>query len=183
MKKAIRLLFIGNSHTYYNDMPLFVRDMAQTCGYTCDVTMLARGGWSLEQHVNTQETRFNILFGRYDYVILQERSHPFAPEEKYRDALSQMDEWIRQAGAKAVIYETWAKKNEPDYQAEMNRIQHGAADALSAILAPVGENWWAYQQARPDIELYAQDGAHASASGSEFAAKIIWEAILADLSR
>ena len=66
--KLLRLLFIGNSHTYCNDMPLYVRAMARECGFDCEVTMLAHGGWYLEQHANEPDVRFNILYGKYDYV-------------------------------------------------------------------------------------------------------------------
>ena len=178
--KLQRLLFIGNSHTYYNDMPLYVRAMARECGYECEVTMLVHGGWFLEQHVKEPDVRFNILFGKYDYVILQEHSHPFAPEEKYRNAVIKLNEWIKVAGSKTVIYATWAKKDEPEKQAEMNFLQTSVADEIGALLAPVGENWQAYRTSWPDIEMYAEDGAHASHRGSEFAAKMIWEAILSD---
>ena len=37
----------------------------------------------MEQHVAEPDVRFDILFGNYDYVILQEHAHPFGPEEKF----------------------------------------------------------------------------------------------------
>ena len=51
MGKKLRLLFIGNSHTYYNDMPLMAAKKARAAGYDCEVTMIAHGGWFLAQHV------------------------------------------------------------------------------------------------------------------------------------
>ena len=76
----MRILFIGNSHTYFNDMPALVAKMAQEEGEKCEVTMIAHGGWFLEQHAKEEEVRFNILYGNYDYVVLQEHAHPFGPE-------------------------------------------------------------------------------------------------------
>ena len=76
-KKKVKILFIGNSHTYYHDLPAWVALMAKEEGYECDVTMLAHGGWYLHQHVEEPDVRFNIKFGHYDYVVLQEHSHPF----------------------------------------------------------------------------------------------------------
>ena len=49
-KKKVKILFIGNSHTYYHDLPAWVALMAKEEGYECDVTMLAHGGWYLHQH-------------------------------------------------------------------------------------------------------------------------------------
>ena len=38
-KRKLRILFIGNSHTYYNDMPLMVRRrFVEEDGYDCEVT-------------------------------------------------------------------------------------------------------------------------------------------------
>lgn len=88
MKKSknLNILFIGNSHTYYNDMPLMVRQRAEEEGYNCRVTMIAHGGWYLSQHAEEPDVRFNILYGKYDYVVLQEHAHSFGPEERFMDA-------------------------------------------------------------------------------------------------
>lgn len=180
-RKSIAILFIGNSHTYFNDMPLMVQRRAEDAGYDCRVTMIAHGGWFLAQHVEEPDVRFNILYGHYDYVVLQEHAHPFGPVEKLREAAVKLNEMIRQAGSIPVIYETWARKSEPEAQAQMNDAHRRVAEEIGALLAPVGENWWLYQQSRPDLEVYADDGAHTSTAGSDFAAKHIWEVIREDL--
>jgi lysophospholipase L1-like esterase len=143
--------------------------------------MLARPGWFLEQHAAESDVRFNICYGNYDYVVLQEHAHPFGPEEKFFKAVRTLDTWIKKAGAKTVIYSTWAKRTEEFNQAQMTRAHRQIAEEIGAILAPVGENWWDYMKSRPEINLYAEDGAHASKEGSDFAAKCIWESIYTDL--
>ena len=40
-KNNLSILFIGNSHTYYNDMPLLVKRRADEEGWNCRVSMLA----------------------------------------------------------------------------------------------------------------------------------------------
>ena len=180
-RKSIAILFIGNSHTYFNDMPLMVQRRAEDAGYDCHVTMIAHGGWFLAQHAEEPDVRFNILYGHYDYVVLQEHAHPFGPVEKFREAAIKLNQMIRQAGSIPVIYETWARKSEPEAQAQMNDAHRHIAEEIGALLAPVGEDWWSYQQSRPDLEVYADDGAHASPAGSDFAAKHIWEVIQGDL--
>ena len=181
--KALNLLFIGNSHTYYNDMPLLVKRRAEEAGYSCRVTMIAHGGWFLAQHAEEPDVRFNILYGKYDYVILQEYAHPFVPEESFREAAVKLNALIRQACGKPIIYETWARKDEPEAQANMNIILQRVAREIDALLASVGENWWGYMKSWPDLEMYDEDGAHASRTGSDFAAKTIWEEIRNDLRR
>ena len=183
MNQRLRILFIGNRHTYFNDMPDMVARRFREEGFDCEVTMIAHGGWYLEQHVKEPDVRFNILYGHYDYVVLQEHAHPFGPEEKFFEAARMLSQWIREAGSKPVIYMTWAKKEEEHEQAHMTEVHKAVAEENGALLAPVGENWWAYMRSWPQIEMYYEDGAHASAAGSDFAAKYIWETIRQDLYR
>ena len=182
-QKKLRILFIGNSHTYFNDMPEMVAERFRKTKYDCEVTMIAHGGWFLEQHVNEPDVRFNILYGHYDYVVLQEHAHPFGPEEKFFRAVRQLNEWILEAGSKAVIYMTWAKKDEEFNQERMTLAHEQIAEEIEALLAPVGKYWWEYMRSYPDIEMYYKDGQHASPDGSRFAAKYIWNAIETDLCR
>lgn len=176
----MRILFIGNSHTFFHDMPERVAERFRADGYDCEVTMLAHGGGSLEQHAMGEEARFNILYGHYDYVVLQELSHPFAEEEKYFDAVRTLNEYIQKAGSKPVIYMTWARKAEPELQDYMTDVHTRMVEEIDALLAPVGEKWWEYQKEHPDVEMYFKDGAHASAEGSGFAADIIYSVIKND---
>ena len=181
-KKSLRILFIGNSHTYYNDMPLMVRKRFEKEGYACFVAMLAHPAWYLAQHVEDPEARFNILYGEYDYVVLQEYAHPFGPEEKYFEAARTLVGWVREAGAVPVIYVTWAQKSEPEIQPRMTKAHRKIAEETDSLLAHVGDRWWDYMASRPGLEMYADDGQHASPAGSDFAAEMITSAIREDLS-
>lgn len=182
MKDTLRILFTGNSHTYFNDMPLMVQRRAIDEGHDCRITMIAHGGWYLAQHAEEPDVRFNILYGHYDYVVLQEHAHPFGPEDKFMEAAIKLNELIRTAGSIPVIYECWARKNQPEAQESMNEAHRRVADQIGALLAPVGENWWGYMKSWPNLEMYAEGGAHASPAGSDFAAKYIWETIRHDIS-
>ena len=175
--KYLRILFIGNSHTYMNDLPAWVKTIAREEGYSCDVTMLAHGGWYLSEHVKEPQTKFNVLYGDYDFIVLQEHSHPFDRIDDYRSAVKTISFWADKKGSRIVIFGTWARKDDIASQDYMNKINRDIANENGAILAPVGERWWSYKDVRPDIELYDEDGAHASCSGTEFAAKIIWASI------
>ncbi len=182
-EKDLRVLFIGNSHTYYNDLPAILQRIALEDGYQVAVTMIAHGGWYLKQHVEEPDVPFNIRHGHYDFVVLQEHSHPFDCIEDYQEAAATLVQWIKEAGSKPVIYATWSRKEEESEQDRMNRINRELAERIGAVLAPVGEKWWTYKRSRPDIEMYAEDGAHASPQGSAFAAQIIWTAIKEAVSR
>ena len=131
---CLKILFIGNSHTYYNDMPSLVKQRFEAEGYDCHVTMLAHPGWFLAQHVEDPEAKFNILYGEYDYVVLQEHAHPFGPEEKFYDAVRILTGWIKKAGSTPVIYLTWAKKSEPEAQDRMTAAHSRIADETGSLV-------------------------------------------------
>ena len=73
--------------------------------------------------------------------------------------------------------------DEPELQYHMNVVHRHVAKEIDALIAPVGENWRTYKESRPDPEMYDGDGAHASRTGADFAAKLILETILDDLHR
>ena len=180
-EKNLRLLFIGNSHTYNNDLPLLVQNLAKKDGYDSEVTMIAHGGWYLSQHEREPDVRFNILHGHYDYVILQEHAHPFGPVSDFLEAVQKLNVWIREAQSTPVIFSCWARESEKEAQDQMNQAHEEAAKSIDALLAPVGEGWWDYKNDHPELSMYANDGAHASPLGSSFAAGCIWDTIQKDL--
>ena len=71
----MKTLFIGNSHTYFNDMPAIFQKICRENGIDMHVTMLTQGGMGLDYHAKQPEVRFNILFGGYDIVVLQHTAH------------------------------------------------------------------------------------------------------------
>ena len=54
----MRILFIGNSHTYFNDMPHLCAELLRAAGKDVEVTMLTRGGETLHGHILSEQTRF-----------------------------------------------------------------------------------------------------------------------------
>lgn len=177
--QTLRVLFIGNSHTYYHDMPYLFQQLAQwASGAAVEVTMLAQGGWSLEQH-DGKEERFNILYGHYDYIVLQQVTHPFPGQEALLAQAGVLNGHIARTGARPVAYMTWAEKARPENQAALTDGFRALSRELRAILSPVG---LAFQALRDSgIELYdEEDGRHASLAGAYLAACVHVAAILGE---
>ena len=53
----MRTLFIGNSHTYYNDMPRIFKDVGAENGIEMQVTMLTKGGMGLDYHAENEDEK------------------------------------------------------------------------------------------------------------------------------
>ncbi len=179
-ENTLKLLFIGNSHTYYNALPLTVQYLANGAGYDCDVNRITNSGWTLTQHTEDPYVSTAILNDDYDYVILQEKVNPM-DAKAFLTAARFLNGLIRQTRAVPVIFGCWSKETEPEKQAELNAANRQVAGDIGALLAPVGEVWWAHKNENPDDKMYAEDGIHASKAGSDFAAGIIWDTIYSHL--
>ena len=178
----MRVLFVGNSHSYFNDMPaLFARMCEELTGERPEVTLLAYSGRSLAWHREEYfALRFALLQGRYDYCVLQQQAHPFPGEPATEEALRQILPLCEKGGAKPVLYMTWPEKAKPQNAAPMIDSYEDLAERLGAALAPVGELFESFRGT--DIELYWQDGEHASPYGSYLAA-LCFAALLCDTRR
>lgn len=69
----MKVLWIGNSHTFFHDMPKTTAQLYEAAiKEKMEVTMLTQPGkdwaWHMEQYF---EVRFNLKYGEYDYCILQ----------------------------------------------------------------------------------------------------------------
>ena len=105
----MKILFVGNSHTYMNDLPELVRQMMESAtGESCETVMLAYSGRSLKWHMEQEyfSERFNILHGRYDYCVIQEQAHPMTDESDTIAYTKRIIELCNKVNTKPVIFET-----------------------------------------------------------------------------
>ena len=178
--RPLRLLFIGNSYTYVNNLPEVFTGLAVAGHHQVETVMVAPGGWRLQDHWEKGEAPKILHDGRWDYVVLQEQSTlatNFLLDGKPRvkdDAAFRpwADKWaaeIGKAGARPVFYLTWARKATPEDQSVLTDAYMRAAKANQALVAPVGIAWAAVRQQHPSIELYYTDGSHPSAAGTYLA--------------
>lgn len=112
-----RILFVGNSFTFFNDMPAMVQNL---CNYRRDcvhAVTLAYGGYYLEQYLEPETeaaSRLTSLLtgAQWDYVALQEQSCcPAVETERFYRAAERLCTRVRQTGTEPVFYETWAYRN------------------------------------------------------------------------
>ncbi len=179
-----RVLFIGNSHTYVNDMPFLYQaftesEYARQNGISpTKPTMIVHGGRMLCEHIAEPEVQYNIKYGGYDYVVLQQAAHPFPGKEALLHDGKILCDWIKQANAIPVGYMTWAEKRFPENQQKMIDSYRALCAQNDGILAPVGAIWEKIcMDPNADIELYYTDGEHASLAGSYLAACVIFAVI------
>lgn len=176
----MRVLFIGNSHTYYNDMPHIFAGLCREQNVDVAVTMLAHGGKGWDFHLQEPEVRFNILYGGYDAVVLQHVAHPMGDLSVMAESGRELIRWVKESGAAPILYMTWTTKADGEAaQDSMSGAYRRLQQETGCALAPVGEKWWEYHREHPEVELYDADGQHASPAGSRLAAYVIAETFLA----
>ena len=74
-----KILFIGNSYTYYNDMPSIFAEVSASMGYEVEVCSVTKGGEKLLGHADEGgETYPRIASAleqdRFNFAVLQEQS-------------------------------------------------------------------------------------------------------------
>ena len=129
-KTRLKILFIGNSFTARNDLPGLIATLAAERGYKIDHHLISAGGASLRAHWNAGTALQEIKKGRYDYVVLQEQSTlPIKNANRMHENVRLFDEAIKAAGAKTVLYMTWARQHAPETQQAINEAYIGIAEA------------------------------------------------------
>ena len=166
--ESVRVLFVGNSHTFFNDMPsIFQMFCKETGTAEAEVVMQAHPGVHLEWHLNQQwELRYALVQGKFDYLVFQQAAHPFPPrEETLRDA-AKMVELARQCGVKPIATIPWAERRFPESQQERYDTFDLVGEQTGVTLSPVGYVFERVEREEKDIDLYFVDGEHASPYGS-----------------
>ena len=173
----MKVLFIGNSHTYFNDMPAIFRAICAGSGVDAHVVMLTRGGMGLDYHVRQEQTRFNILYGGYDYIVLQSKASNFDPESYLENGKKIYDEFISKTDSKPILYMVWSNRGKKKDQPALTEANVELAKYMNGRVAPAGEVWQSVLRRRPAPELYREDGNHATPTGSYIAAASVFYAV------
>lgn len=183
------VLFVGNSRTYYNDMPAMVRKIADSAGAPerYRVEMYAPGGRTLADHL-ADPTVQELLSRHWDRVVFQAQSGEQYSDywaEKMVGTATQLIKNARGNGAKPVMFVTWRYGD--DYAADnvidaaKNRNMHvniqdrhrQLADETGVDLVNVGAVWEDLQSQGLGFSLY-DDGNHPSIYGSYLAALMFY---------
>jgi hypothetical protein len=72
--RPLSILFIGNSLTYFNNMPKMVSEIARANDMQIAVGLVASGGETFHEHIISGDYRETLRLRRWDYVVLQEQS-------------------------------------------------------------------------------------------------------------
>ncbi|MBQ6367326.1 MAG: hypothetical protein IJJ30_02110 [Erysipelotrichaceae bacterium] len=172
----MKVLFIGNSHTFVHYVPMRVKWFFEKQGKEIDIAMLTYPGVGLDFHIKQSQTYLNLLYGNYDAVVLQHNAHPFPGKESVISG-GKAIAGICPEQTRIYLYMTWSEKNNPEGQKVMSEAYRELAEEINATVCPVGEWWWKIAEAYGE-ELYFADGEHSSVLGASLAAVVIGRTLL-----
>lgn len=177
-----RVLFVGNSYTFYNDLPGMLAAMGQKRGVPFECTVRVEGSASLHSHWQGGVGR-ELQGGRFDYVVLQDQSMVpvFQPDSTVRYG----GEFCRAAlaaGCRPVFLLTWARLApqgalDADMQNRLTLAYSQAAVQGGALLSPAGEAWRRAYAAIPGCRLHGEDGSHPNAYGTYLTACVLFHTL------
>lgn len=170
--KVISVLFLGNSLTYWNDLPRVTEDIAKGEARPIRAASVTMGGASLDQLWYRTKALEALWLHHWDYVIVQERSGraPHDRGELFHQYLGMFANEIRKSGAQPLIYMTWL----PDQAAANEKLFRNAATRARAKLVPAGIAW--AELTKKGMNLL-DDGTHPNIAGSYLVACSVFSTI------
>lgn len=161
-----RVLFLGNSLTFVNDLPGMVRAVAAQAGRTMVVGEVSEGGASLEDLYRAGDAKREIA-KRYDLVILQQG--PSALESSQADLIrwaKNFNNVIRSNGGRPALYMVWPERERFEVFNDVRTSYSNAATAVDGMFIPGGESWRGAWAVDPNLALYGPDDFHPSPLGT-----------------
>ncbi len=193
----VKILFIGNSSTYYNDMPKMVKGLFEASGTHAYVEAITAPNYKLSQFATTgnkYNTQIVTSLSKtdFDYVVVQEHREPMLCDyETTEKAFVTLKGLIEKNGAEIVLYETQADKvgntftinnstvylDNPVIQYYINRSYYNLANSYNVKVCPSGLNYSRCTRMYPEINLYNSDEIHPTVAGSYMAACALYQSI------
>ncbi len=193
-----KVLFIGNSYTYVNNLPQLLSDLASSANDSVSFDSNTPGGSNFQSHTVNSTTMQKISSQNWDYVVLQAQSQepaadPTTVQNNTYPFAKILNDSIKSNNfcTETVFYMTWGRKNGdaavcPTYtpvctfDGMQNRLRSSyleMADSNLATTAPVGMAFKYCRQQFPSIDLYQPDESHPSLEGSYLAACVFYSVL------
>ncbi len=175
---AQKILFVGNSLTYYNNLPKILELVAKEYGVDIKTESLCYPNYALIDHLEDGLLQQYLVKNQYDYVIIQQGP---SSQEKGKKMLLRDGAVIKSLCEKQKsqlgYFMVWPSKQ---YYFTFDKVIENhqlAAKSTKSLLFPVGLVWKEYNELKRKESLYGPDGFHPSSAGSFLAALVIFHQI------
>lgn len=185
-----RILFIGNSYTYFNNLPSILEQMANSARPgSVEAIMVVEGGATLKDLWDAGDALKIVRQGGWSYVVLQEQSAlgdgptdengipQISDPSTFYDYSRRFDSEIKGSGAKTVFYLTWARRDSPGNQSKLAAAYTSIAKERGGILVPAGLAWEAAIHEKPNQLLHQVDKSHPTPAGTYLTACVFYSVL------
>lgn len=180
------ILFVGNSFTFYWNLPSVVQKMSDERDLNWNVTQSTAGGARLKQHwvgEKNLDTKKLIEGNSYSKIIFQDHSmNPIIAIDSTKKYYYQFKELIP-SSTKTYFYSTWMypKMDDPNRDLlKKNIIENNLINSeinKSSVLLLVGKAFDRFRSKYPEHKLLGDDIKHQSANGTYLAACVIFSTL------
>ncbi|MBM7772996.1 hypothetical protein JOD54_003200 [Actinokineospora baliensis] len=185
--EVTRVLFVGNSFTYFHNLPELVVALARPDRAVAVATIATPGAVLGETWASGAPAA--ALRDGFDYIVLQEQSTLGGellvdgiprPQDSAKFHASVRSAIADVAGTSAtpVLYMTWARQDDPDAQHALAHAYTSIGKELDVAVSPVGTAWRTALTERPDLVLHDEDASHPAPAGSYLAACVLTATLL-----
>ena len=192
----MKILFIGNSYTFFNDMPSMFSELLAENGRKAQVDSVTKGGRKLfenldENDANHQKIAEFVGENEYDVLFLQEQSQlPALDETKFFEGVKGVMELVK--AKKTVLYATWGRKEgshvldergwtSKEMFSKITSAYSRAAKEFGTDMSCVGDCFLYLTENAPELEIYNDDKSHPSYIGSCVAAIAHYKTLFGEL--
>jgi len=199
-QKEINVLFLGNSYTSVNNLPMMISELTTGTDKIVKYESICPGGCTFFQHVASPISQSKIREGKWDFVVLQEQSQlpsiDYYRHNSMRPNYQILYDTIMHynPNAKVVGYMTWGRQYggqqcvnygeglycSADFvdfnhmQDTMSTAYCENAYATDSWVAPVGDAWKEAFSLDSTLVLHSFDESHPNYEGSYLAACVFY---------
>lgn len=190
----MNVLFIGNSFTHMNSMPVMFEKLAISKNIKINVVMSAKSNHTFHMHSERPDLYEDINKAKWDYVILQGFSRELSYGNEHIDTavipyFQKIVDTLHKNNpcVKLLLYMTWGYENGYAYMNEIGTYEEMSASIESGYrylaekydlaIVPVGNVWKEVRKNYPDFGLYQKDEHHPTKVGSYVIASSFYSAI------
>jgi hypothetical protein len=174
-----RILFIGNSYLYVQDIAGIVQALADSAGGDkLAVATVAGADMALIDHWFTGFSRPEIAKGGWEWVVLQQGPSAVAVNrDTLRLATKLFAAEIVKVGAKPALFSAWPQAvHASDFPHAIQSYRLAASD-VNGVFLPVAPAWLGAWSRDPSVSLYL-DGLHPSIEGAYLSALVVYGKLL-----
>ena len=176
-----KVLFVGNSYTYFWNLPQVIEAMASTQDVAITTRQSTAGGSNLGQHWRGQKqlkTDSLINSTDWDFVVLQDHSlRAVEAADSLAYFTSLWAKKIRRVGATPMLYMTWPRAYDPLMGQIISQVYEETGEKEDITVVPVGKAWSLALHLKPDLPLHDKDESHPAPLGTYLTALIFYKSL------